>query len=69
MKYRIDDWVLYKPFADSESDLLKEMSDKAVILYVFPKNDFYDYEIYIDETGKRKKVREHQLFPVTSSTY
>jgi hypothetical protein len=69
MKYRIDDWVLYKPFADSESDLLKEISDKAVILYVFPKNDFYDYEIYIDETGKRKKVREHQLFPVTSSTY
>ena len=69
MKYRIDDWVLYKPFADSKSDLLKEISDKAVILYVFPKNDFYDYEIYIDETGKRKKVREHQLFPVTSSTY
>ena len=69
MKYDIDDWVLYKPFIDCESDLLKEMSDKAVILYVFPKNDFYDYEIYIDETGKRKKVREHQLFPVTSSTY
>ena len=64
MKYRIDDWVIYRPFANEESEILKKIQDKAVILYVYPKNDFYDYEIYIDATGKRKKVREHQLFPI-----
>ena len=69
MKYKVDQWVYYKPFADSDSDLLKEISDKAVILYVYPKNDFYDYEIFIDGTGKRKKVREHQLFPMAPPTY
>lgn len=64
MKYRIDEWVIYRPFANEESEILKKIQDKAVILYVYPKNDFYDYEIYIDTTGKRKKVREHQLFPI-----
>ena len=69
MKYKVDQWVYYKPFADSDSDLLKEISDKAVILYIYPKNDFYDYDIYIDSTGKTKKVREFQLFPISESTY
>lgn len=69
MKYDVDQWVLYKPFVDCDSDLLKEMSHKAVILYVYPKNDFYDYEIFINGSGKRKKVREFQLFPTTPPTY
>lgn len=68
MKYDIDQWVLYKPFIDCESDILKETSDKALILHVYPKNDFYDYEIYTEDTGKRKNVREHQLFPITPPT-
>ena len=64
MKYRIDEWVIYRPFANEESEILKKIQDKAVILYVYPKNDVYDYEIYIATTGTRKKVREHQLFPI-----
>ena len=58
MKYEVDEWVVYKPFADSDSELLKEMQNRALILWVYPKNDFYDYDIYIEETGKKKKVRE-----------
>ena len=62
MKYDIDQWVLYKPFIDCESDLLKETSDKALILHVYPKNDFYDYEIYIEDTGKKKKCKRTSTF-------
>jgi len=69
MIYKIDQWVWYKPFPDDPESLLYQIQDKAVILYIYPKNDFYDYEIYIDETGKRKKVREFQLFPISDPTY
>jgi len=69
MRYEVDEWVIYRPFADSDSELLKEMQNRALILWVRPKNDFYDYDIYIEETGKKKKVREHHLFPEPTSTY
>lgn len=69
MKYKVDDWVIYRPFYDAESELLREMQNRALILWVYPKNDFYDYDIYIEDTGKKKKVREHQLFPDPAPTY
>ena len=55
MKYEIDDWVLYKPFADAKSDLLREMSDKAVILYVYPKNNFMITKFTLMKLEKEKK--------------
>jgi len=69
MKYRVDDWVIYKPFADSESELLREMSSRVLILDLLKNDFFYDYKIYIEETQKIKKVREHQLFSIPDSTY
>ena len=69
MLYKVDEWVIYKPFPDSEYELLRKMQNRALILWVYPKNDFYYYDIYIEETGKIKKVREHHLFPESTSTY
>ena len=69
MKYRIDDWVIYKPFPNEQSDILSNIEKRALVLYVFPKDHFYDYEIIIDGEGKIKKVREHHLFPDISPTY
>ena len=69
MKYRVDDWVIYKPFANDESEFLREMSYRALILDLLKKDLFYDYKIYVEDTQKIKKVREHQLFPVPNSTY
>ena len=69
MKYRVDDWVIYKPFANDESEFLREMSYRALILDLLKKDLFYDYKIYVEVTQKIKKVREHQLFPVPNSTY
>lgn len=62
--YRVDDWALYKPFADDESEILRSIQKKCIILYVYPKDDFYDYKIFIDGEGKIKKVREQYLFPL-----
>ena len=67
MKYKTDDWVLYCPFPD----ILLMSSERllSVILCKLPEDPIYDYKIYIDETGKIKKVKESQLFPVTLPTY
>ena len=67
MKYRVDDWVAYCPLPDIE--LFKDERLPALILAVLDNDPFYDYKIYIDKTGKIKKVREHQLFPLPSPTY
>ena len=69
MKYNVDDWVLYKPFINEESTLLQEICDRALILAHLPIDPFYDYKIILEESGKIKKVREHQLFPDGGSTY
>ena len=69
MKYSVDEWVIYRPFANDESQILRAMQNRALILWVYPKSDFYDYDIYIEDTGKKKKVREHQLFPDSAPTY
>jgi len=69
VKYRVDEWVIFKPFPHDESKLLREIQDRAVILSYLPEDPFYDYKIIIEETGKIKKVREHQLFPEPRPTY
>jgi len=69
MKYKVDEWVIYRPFADSESDLLREMSSRVLILDLLEDDLFYDYKIYVENTQKIKKVREHQLFPLSPPTY
>tara|TARA_Y100001972_G_C7644019_1_gene323555 strand:- start:1333 stop:1536 length:204 start_codon:yes stop_codon:yes gene_type:complete len=67
MKYKVDDWVYYCPLPDIE--IFKNERISAVILDILYNDLFYDYKIYIDETGKTKKVREHQLFPGAPPTY
>ena len=69
MKYRVDEWVIYKPFANDESDLLRQMRSRALVLDILKEDFFYDYKIYVEETQKIKKVREHQLFPEPEPTY
>jgi len=61
-KYKVDEWVYYDflPEQDTTSNYRK----KAVILSICSQRDYYDYEIYIEETGVYKKVREDSLFPV-----
>ncbi len=69
MKYKVDEWVIYKPFANDDSPLLKEMQSCVLILDILDDDYFYDYKVYDKETQKIKKVREHQLFPMSPSTY
>ena len=65
MKYRVDDWVIYRPFANDESEFLKQMSYRALVLDLLKEDLFYDYKIYVEDNQKIKKVREHQLFPTS----
>mgnify|MGYP003651393308 FL=1 len=69
MKYKVDEWVNYLPFPDDEIESLAKIKKIAVILNILPKDDFYDYEIFIDGEGKIKKVREDKLFPIPEPTY
>ena len=61
MKYRIDDWVLYCAFPEIKA--LGNQRDPAVVLEVYPAEDYYDYRIFIDGTGRIKKVKQRNLFP------
>ena len=67
MKYKVDEWVGYCPLPDIE--LFKDERERAVVLDILDDDIFYDYKIYIEKTGKIKKVREHQLFPEAIPTY
>ena len=61
MKFHIDQWVIYDPFADNE---LLSKPQKAIILYKYTKNErtMYNYKIYIDVVpGIYKDVREKDL--------
>ena len=69
MKYRVDEWVIYKPFVNDKSELLRNMQSRALVLDLLKEDLFYDYKIYEEETQKIKKVREHQLFPESDPTY
>jgi hypothetical protein len=65
-KFKIDDIVYYEPYKNDEdiiSELLKNISEKCVILNIYhDKNEFYDYEICILKNGEFKKVKEKTLF-------
>jgi len=67
MKYKVDEWVGYCPLPDVE--LFKDERHPALVLAILDTDPFYDYKIYIESTQKIKKVREHQLFPKSPSTY
>ena len=63
-KFKIDQWVLYCRFPDSQFGTLKEERTRAVILEALGKRDLYDYSIFIDDgSGAIKKVKEENLFP------
>ena len=63
-KFKLDEWVLYCSFPDSQFEALKSDRQEAVILEVLDKNDLYDYRIFInDGTSKIRKVKEDNLFP------
>ena len=67
-KFKIDDVVYYKPFKNHlnlNSEILKNISKKAVILEVYDKDinkyELYDYRICILENGEIKKIKEDVL--------
>ena len=64
-KFKIDDIVFYQPFHNDtsiSSEILKNISKKAVIIKVDDtRNEFYDYEICVLDTGEFKKVIEKVL--------
>ena len=67
-KFKVDDVVSYKPFKNYKnlnSEILKNISKKSVILEVYDKKDnkfeLYDYRICILENGDIKKVKEDVL--------
>jgi len=67
-KYKVDEWVIYRPFPNDQSAVLAQIQEPAIVLYVFRKDEYYDYKIFIDSTNKIKKVREPQLFPTSQPT-
>ncbi len=68
-KYQVDEWVLFCPLPDTTSESLSSERFRSVILATLPHDPYYDYRIYIEESGKIKKVREHHLFPDPHPTY
>jgi len=66
MRYKVDEWVYYCVLPDVE--YFKNDMRAALILTVLDDDPFYDYKIYIDKTGKIKKVREQQLFSMPQPT-
>tara|TARA_R110000787_G_scaffold255073_3_gene360409 strand:- start:1103 stop:1312 length:210 start_codon:yes stop_codon:yes gene_type:complete len=69
MKYKIDEWVIFKPFPNDKNEILYSIKNRAVILHVYKKEEYYDYEVWVDDSHKIKKVHEHQLFPDAPPTY
>ena len=67
-KFKVDDVVLYKPFKNHtnlNSEILKNISKKSVILEVYDKKinkyELYDYRICILDNGDIKKVKQDVL--------
>jgi hypothetical protein len=64
-KFKIDEWVLYCAFPDSNADFLRKERIRAVILQTLSNRDLYDYEIFLDDgTSKIIKVKEEKLFKI-----
>ena len=66
MKFKVDEWVYYCALPDVE--YFKNNMHSALILSVLTNDLFYDYKIYIEATGKIKKVRQDQLFSMPQPT-
>ena len=66
-KYKVDEWVLYNMLQPPSETSDFDYSKKALILNICSEQDYYDYEIYIEDDQKFKKVREEYLFPLTES--
>ena len=66
-KYKTDEWVYYCRLPDVE--YFKNEREPALVLAVLDNDVFYDYKIFIEKTGKIKKVRESHLFSMTPPTY
>jgi len=63
-RFKIDEWVLYCQFPDSNFSILKDDRQRAVILEVLNKRAPHDYRIFIDDgTSTIRKVKEENLFP------
>ena len=62
MKFHIDQWVIYNPFADNP--LINQTPKSNYFVHVYTKNErsMYNYKIYIDVVpGIYKDVREKDL--------
>ncbi len=67
-RFKIDEWVQYCPFPDSNSELLKNERQRAVILEVLNQRELYDYRIFVDDgTSTVRKVKEENLFPANKT--
>ena len=66
MKFKVDEWVLFCQFPDIK--ILANERLKSVVLSILDNDPLYDYEIFIDGSGKIKKVKEHQLFSMPQPT-
>lgn len=61
-KFKVDEWVLYSPFYDSQHESLRNDKRRALILTVLSSGDMYDYRIFIDDgSSKIIQVREKML--------
>ncbi len=64
-KFKVDQWVLYCTFPNSENEYLRTERKRAVVLQILSDRDLYDYEIFIDDgTSKIKKVKQESLFEI-----
>ena len=63
-RFKIDEWVDYCQFPDSQFGNLKDDQKRAVVLEILGKREYYDYRIFIDDgTSTIRKVKEENLFP------
>ena len=59
-RYKVDEWVVYDPFP--VDNVQSKFGQRAVVLSICEQDDFYDYRIYVEKTGKFKSVKEESLF-------
>jgi len=65
-KFHVDEWVMYIPFSTSKDEILRNMKQKALILYAYydEKDRCNRYRIFVDANGKTINTREDKLFPL-----
>ena len=65
-KFHVDEWVMYVPFYTSKEEIVRNMKQKALILYAYyDKRDRCNrYRIFINDSGKTINTTEDKLFPL-----